>query len=76
MFPFRSIGAAWAGSVCGLTPRGRSGWFAILTLLPFINWIVALMLVVIPGAKGEELWPEPARTCSPDGGQNDLCQQL
>ncbi len=39
---------------------GQSGWLAVLTVIPYINWIAALVFIFIPGQPGpNQHGPDP-----------------
>lgn len=39
---------------------GWSGWAILLTIIPYLGWIMALALLFIPGTKGENRYgPDP-----------------
>ena len=69
-----SMGYGWAYTICGLVhfipslslvvrrlhDVGKSGWFYLIILIPFIGFIWILFLFCIEGQKEENKWgPDP-----------------
>ncbi len=54
-------------TVFRLHDLGLSGWWTLLTWIPYLGAVVALLLLVVPGEKGSNAWGEPARPVSAAG---------
>lgn len=54
-------------TVFRLHDLGLSGWWTLLTWIPYLGAVVALLLLVVPGEKGSNAWGEPARPVSAVG---------
>lgn len=54
-------------TVFRLHDLGLSGWWTLLTWIPYLGGVVALLLLVVPGEKGSNAWGEPARPVSAVG---------
>ena len=51
---------SWAVSIRRLHDQDKSGWMILLTFIPFIGWIFALVFAFTPGTEGDnEYGPNP-----------------
>lgn len=51
-------------TVFRLHDLGLSGWWTLVTWIPYLGAVAALLLLVVPGEKGSNAWGEPARPVS------------
>jgi len=54
-------------TVFRLHDLGLSGWWTLVTWIPYLGGVAALLLLVVPGEKGSNAWGEPARPVSAVG---------
>ena len=52
------------GTVFRLHDLGLSGWWTVVTWIPYVGAVAALLLLVVPGQKGGNAWGGPARPVS------------
>ena len=51
---------SWSVTIRRLHDQDKSGWMVLLTFIPFIGWIFALVFAFTPGTEGEnEYGPDP-----------------
>ena len=43
-----------------LHDTGKSGWLQLILLVPFIGWIIVLILMVLPGQEENKYGPVPS----------------
>lgn len=51
-------------TVFRLHDLGLSGWWTLVTWIPYLGGVAALLLLVVPGEKRSNAWGEPARPVS------------
>jgi len=40
----------------------KSGFFILLNLIPYIGWLIALIMMMLPGTNGDNRYgPDPSR---------------
>jgi uncharacterized membrane protein YhaH (DUF805 family) len=57
-----SIIPSWAVTVRRLHDQDKSGWFALLSFIPYIGWVIVLVLAFLPGTSGENDYGFDPRT--------------
>lgn len=54
---------SWAVSVRRLHDHGKTGWCVLLSFLPYVGWLIVLVLMCLPGQAGSNRYgPDPQRS--------------